>query len=81
MGIISEKIEGKMIEILIESSNLKSAKFNTEDKSLLIEFNNGSIYEYDEVPWEIFTKFRMAKSQGKFFNANMSRKYKYKKII
>lgn len=80
MGIISEKIEGKMIEVNISSSNLKSAKFNTEDETLLMEFNNGSIYEYEKVPWETFTKFRMAESQGKYFNGNISKTYKYKKV-
>jgi len=47
---------------------------------LTTTFNNGSIYEYYEVPWEVFTKFRMTESQGKFFNVNISKNYKYKKI-
>ena len=80
MGIITEKIDGKMIEVTISSSNIKSSKFNTEDETLLMEFNNGSIYEYEKVPWEIFTKFRMAESQGKYFNSNISKAYKYKKV-
>jgi lysyl-tRNA synthetase class 2 len=80
MAITSEKIEGKLIEVQITSSNLKSATFNTEDENLLVEFNNGSIYEYEKVPWSIFTKLRMAESQGKFFNSDISKKYKYKKV-
>lgn len=80
MGIISEKIEGKIIEVEISSSNLKGAKYNTDDKNLLVEFNNGAIYEYEDVPWEVFTKFRMAESQGSFFSKNISRTYKYKKV-
>lgn len=80
MAILSEKIEGKIIEVKIQSSNIKSSKYNTEDKTLLIEFNNDSVYQYNEVPWEIFTKLRMAESQGKYFNANISKKYKYQKI-
>lgn len=80
MGIITEKIEGKMIEVEIKSTNLKNAKYDTELKSLVVEFNNGAIYEYENVPWEIFTKFRMAESQGSFFSKNISRTYKYKKI-
>lgn len=80
MSIVSEKIEGKIIEVLIESSNLKSAKYNTEAENLTIVFNNGSVYEYTNVPWTQFTKFRMAESQGKFFNTEISRKYDYKRI-
>jgi hypothetical protein len=71
MAILSEKIEGKLIEVKIQSSNIKSSTYNTEDKTLLIEFNNNSLYQYNEVPWEVFTKFRMAESQGKYFNSDI----------
>lgn len=80
MAILSEKIEGSVIEVLIESSNLKSASYNTELSNLQVTFNSGAIYEYNNVPWEKFTKFRMAKSQGKYFNENISRSYKFNKI-
>jgi hypothetical protein len=80
MAILSEKIEGSVIEVLIESSNLKSASYNTELSNLQVIFNSGAIYEYNNVPWEKFTKFRMAKSQGKYFNENISRSYKFNKI-
>jgi hypothetical protein len=80
MAILSEKIEGSIIEVLIESSNLKSATYDTNSSDLRVTFNSGSIYEYNNVPWEKFTKFRMAKSQGKYFNENISRSYKFNKI-
>lgn len=80
MAILTEKIEGTLIEVAIDSTNLKSAKYNTETKLLEIAFQNGSVYEYTDVPWSVFTKFRMAESQGKFFNASISRKYDYKKV-
>jgi lysyl-tRNA synthetase class 2 len=80
MSIISEKIEGKVISVEINSSNLKSAVYNTEDKKLTITFKNGSLYEYNEVPWDVFAALRVAKSQGSFFSKNISRKYDYKKI-
>ena len=79
MAILTEKIEGTLIEVAIDSTNLKSAKYNTETKLLEIAFQNGSVYEYTDVPWSVFTKFRMAESQGKFFNENIGRTYKYTK--
>ncbi len=79
MSITSEKIEGKTITVTINSSNLKSASYDTESKTLTTTFNNGSIYEYYEVPWEIFTKLRSSESQGKYFTASIKDKYKYKK--
>jgi hypothetical protein len=80
MGIISEQISGTTISVDIKSSNLKTAVYETGSKTLTVTFNNGSIYEYYEVPWTIFTKLRMSESQGKFFNTNISRTYKYKKV-
>ncbi len=81
MAILSEKIEGKEIMVEINSSNLKKAVYNTESNLLTVTFNNGSIYEYYEFPWEKFTKFRMSESQGKFLNTNINGKYKYKKVV
>lgn len=80
MSIISEKIEGTIINVIINSSNLKNAVYDTETKDLTITFNNDTIYMYQDVPWELFTKFRMSDSQGKFFSQNISRNFKYKKI-
>lgn len=80
MGIISESINGTIIEVVIQSSNLKAAQYNTESKKLLVTFNNGSIYEYEDIPWEKFTKFRMSESQGKFFNQNISKTHKFTKV-
>jgi hypothetical protein len=79
MGIISEKIEGKLITVTIQSSNLKEAIYNTETEDLTVTFNNGSIYVYNKVPWTKFTKFRLAESQGKHFNENIAKTHKYSK--
>jgi len=80
MAILSEKIEGKFITVLVESSNLKELSYQTDSKELSVEFKNGSKYMYSDVPWEIFTKFRMSESQGKFFNKEIARAFDYKKI-
>jgi len=80
MSIISEQISGTTINVTIKSSNLKFASYNTSTKTLTVTFNNESIYEYYEVPWQTFTKLRMAESQGKFFNTEISKSYKYKKL-
>ena len=80
MAITSEKINGKEILVEIQSSNLKSASYNTEDGTLQVTFNGGGVYEYYKVPWEKFTKFRLAESQGKFFNSDIARSYEYKKV-
>jgi lysyl-tRNA synthetase class 2 len=79
MGIVSEKIDGKLITVVVQSSNLKESTYNTETEDLTVIFNNGSIYEYNKVPWSKFTKFRLAESQGKYFNENIAKSHKYVK--
>lgn len=81
MSILSESIEGKIISTIVNSSNIKSASYDTDLKTLLVTFNNETQYEYEEVPWEIFTKFRMSESQGKYFNSEIQKKYNYKKML
>lgn len=80
MGIVKETIDGTKILVDIESSNLKSAKYDTSTKLLEVEFKNGAAYEYEEIPHQIFTRLRMSESQGKFFNTEISKKFKYRKI-
>lgn len=80
MGIVKETIQGTKIINEIKSSNIKKTEYDTETKKLSVEFNNGLKYEYDEVPLQTYTRFRMAESQGKYFTTEISRKYKYKKL-
>ena len=46
----------------------------------MIEFNNGAKYKYDDVPHQVYTKFRLSESQGKFFTTDIAKKYSYKKV-
>lgn len=80
MSIISEEIQGTKIKNQIKSSNLKMTEYDTETRLMVVEFNNGTKYEYSEVPHQIYTRFRMSESQGKFFSTDIAKKYKYKKL-
>ena len=80
MGIVKETIQGTKIINEIKSSNIRKTEYDTETKKLVVEFNNGHRYEYDEVPHQTYTKFRMAESQGKFFTSDIAKKFKYKKV-
>ena len=81
MSITKEIISGTKILNEIKSSNLAKTEYDTETKKLLVEFNNGIKYEYDDVPHQLYTQFRITESQGKFFSSKIAKQYKYKKII
>jgi aspartokinase-like uncharacterized kinase len=80
MAITKEEIKGTKIINEIKSSNIKKTEYDTETKKLIVEFNNNLKYEYDEVPHQIYTKFRKAESQGKFFTTDIAKNFKYKKL-
>jgi hypothetical protein len=80
MAILKEEIVGTKIKNEIKSSNIKSTEYDTETKDLVVEFNNGIKYKYDDVPHQIYTRFRMSESQGKFFTTDIAKKYPYKKL-
>jgi len=64
----------------VQSSNIVRTEYDTESKEMIVEFKNGLKYKYDSVPHEIYTRFRMTESQGKFFSSDISKKYKYIKL-
>jgi hypothetical protein len=80
MAITKEEIKGTKIINEIKSSNIRKTEYDTETKSLVVEFNNGHRYEYESVPHQSYTAFRAAESQGKYFTTDISKKYKYKKL-
>ena len=63
MGIKKEIIEGTKIICEIESTNLTKTDYDTISKKLIVEFKNGTLYEYEEVPHQLYTQFRMSQSQ------------------
>ena len=80
MAITRTDIVGTKIICEIESSNLVKTEYDSDNQSLIATFKNGIMYEYEEVPHKIYAQFRLAESQGKFFNTEIARTYKYKKI-
>jgi hypothetical protein len=80
MSIIKEEIIGTKILNEIQSSNIVKTEFDTETKLMIVEFKNGFKYQYEGVPHEVYTRFRMSESQGKFFSTDISKKYKFTKI-
>jgi len=80
MAILREEITGTKIINEIQSSNIRKTEFDTESKELVVEFNNGLRYSYENVPHQLYTQFRMSESQGKFFNSKIAKVYKYKRL-
>ena len=80
MAITKEEFVGTKILNEVQSSNIVRTEFDTESKLMIVEFKNGIRYQYEGVPHEVYTRFRMTESQGKFFSSDISKKYKFTKL-
>jgi len=65
----------------VSSTNLKSVGYDTENMVLEIEFHNGGIYQYFNVPESKYEGLMKADSHGKYFDAYIKKGgYRFKKI-
>lgn len=64
--------------IPVSSSNIRSIGY--ENDTLYIQFNNGSIYAYYNVPENVYTELMNAPSHGKYHAAYIKNSYKYQRI-
>ena len=70
-----------MDRIQVTSKNIKSVGYDSQSKTLQVEFLTGSIYEYYDVPNDVFDKFITAESKGTFFHKYIKNGgYKYRKL-
>ena len=66
---------------LVESSNLASIGYDAENEILEIEFNHGGVYQYFDVPENVYDELMDADSHGQYFDRNIKKAgYEFKKI-
>lgn len=51
-----------------DSLMLASCEYNDTEKELSVEFENGRLYTYENVPEQTYNDLINAKSAGKYFN-------------
>jgi hypothetical protein len=61
----------------VTSSNLKSVGYDRARRVLEIEFQNGRVYRYHDVPPEEYEELLKAPSLGRYFNDNIRDGYQY----
>ena len=62
----------------VESSNIRSIGY--EDNTLEVEFSGGGIYQYNDVPEDVFNQFNMSMSKGRYLSAYIKGKYNFIKV-
>jgi hypothetical protein len=64
----------------VVSSNVASIGYNAETYVLEVEFSNGHIYQYFDVPQNVYTEIMSAASIGSYLNSYVRREYRYTRI-
>jgi hypothetical protein len=60
----------------VVSSMMASVGYDAKWRVLEIEFRSGDVYEYVDVPPEVFHALRVTSSKGRLFNARIDRVYR-----
>ena len=64
----------------VDSSNLASVGYDPSNLILEIEFNHGGVYQYFEVPREVYDQLMGADSHGKYFAKSIKNIYEFKRM-
>lgn len=66
--------------IPVRSSSIKSIGYDTDEMVLRVKFLSGVVYDYSNVPGNIFEEFLLSSSKGTYLNKKIKNKYRFKKI-
>lgn len=64
----------------VNSSNLSKVRYEDRTGTLEIEFQGGRIYQYFDVPKQIYESLLTAESKGKFFQQQIKGHYRYARV-
>lgn len=64
----------------VSSSNLSEVGYNKMSYTLTIKFRDGSIYEYYNVPENIYNGLMRASSKGTYAHQKIYKNYRQRKI-
>ena len=65
----------------VRSSALRSVGYDQEQRVLEIEFTSGAVYQYFDVPAEVYRGLMAAESHGRYFHQHVRDKsYRYQRM-
>jgi len=65
----------------VSSSNLASIGYDANNEILEVEFlKSGDVYQYFDVPQNVYNELINAPSHGVYFSANIRNDYKFEKL-
>jgi hypothetical protein len=64
-----------------ESSNIQEATYVSEGRLLTILFRNGGLYQYADVPTEVWEGFKAASSRGSYLAKCIKGRFQYTYLV
>ncbi len=64
----------------VTSSNIASIGYDISSLTLEVEFLNGLVYQYSNVPSNVYTNLMSSSSHGSYLDANIKGRYNYRQI-
>jgi hypothetical protein len=62
------------------SSVVAALSYRPQESTLRVVFVSGKIYDYKNVPEEVYLQMKSARSKGKYLNEYIKRNYSFKQI-
>lgn len=70
-----------MKRVAVSSRSLRELGYDPDTQALEVQFHNGSLYRYEQVPPEVVQALLQADSLGRYFNQVFkARDYPYQRI-
>lgn len=64
----------------VTSSNIASIGYDADSQTLEIEFLNGGVYQYFDVPQHVHQELMNASSHGQYLAQNIKGVYRFSKV-
>lgn len=64
----------------VQSSNIAAIGYNSNSLTLEVEFLNNSIYQYFDVPQNVYDDLMKASSHGQYLAQNIKGNYRYSRV-
>ena len=62
------------------SSVIRSFSYDETRSELIIVFQSGRVYVYEDVPSDIYEAFRAAFAKGEFFNVHIRDRFAFRRL-
>lgn len=69
-----------MDRVPVDSSNVAEIGYDLGSSTLEVMFNDGSLYQYFDVPESVYDDFVRAESHGGYLHANIRGEYRYARV-